>query len=187
MLRTDQQVAVINSVNMRAEQHGDNPVPACDINLSFETTAKVLNGFDKDLREALYVEEEPRNGQRRVPGTGKDDPLEGPRYRFSGVLGPLPIRKEWPGYKVGIIFGDIASSVEIDMSEVKVCKIKAEPKDGGTCGIALQLQCHPQKDVYGDLALILQKEVKLTLTPPTASELKKLEKAARKDDGPADD
>ena len=109
--------------------------------------------------------------------------------RFNGTLGPLAIKKEWPGYKVGIAWGDIASTVAIDLADVKVCKIKAEPKDGGTCGISLQMQCHPKKEDYGDLALLLQKEIKLSLTPPSASELKKMEKeqkeAAKKE--PEDD
>lgn len=79
---------------------------------------------------------------------------------------------------------------------MKVTKIKASPKDGGTCEVALQLQCHPKKEDYGDLALLLQKQIRLTLTPPTAAELKKLEKEAAEkknkgddddDDGPGGD
>lgn len=177
MLRCDEQVATVSNVNIRSENHGDDHVSACDINVTFETAAKVLDSFDKGLREAMYADDE-KSGQKRVPGTGAGE--DGPRLRFNGTLGPLAIKKEWPGYKVEIAWGDIASTVELALADVKVCKIKAEPKDGGTCGVALQMQCHPKKEDYGDLALLLQKEIRLTLTPPSASELKKLQRQADK-------
>ena len=191
MLRTNEQIATVNHVNIRAEQHGDQAVTGCDINIQFETGAKVLDSFDKDLRPALYTDEDPKSPQRRIPGAGREDPLSGPRFKFNGLLGPLAISKEWPGYKAQLVFGDIASSVDISLDAVKVTKIKASPKDGGTCQVNLQLQCHPAKDDYGDLALLLGKEVKLSLTPPSAAELKKLKKdEQKKDDGnepPEDD
>jgi hypothetical protein len=177
MLKCEAQIATVSNVNIRSENHGDDHVTGCDINVVFDTSAKVLDTFAKGLRNAMYSDDE-KSGQQRVPGTGAGD--EGPHLRFNGALGPLAIKKEWPGYKVAIAWGDIASSVKIDLSDVKVCKIKAEPKDGGTCGVALQLQCHPKKEDYGDLALLLQKQIELTLTPPSASELKKLQKEAEK-------
>jgi hypothetical protein len=180
MLRCDEQIATVSNVNIRSENHGDDHVTGCDINVTFETSAKVLDSFDKGLREAMYADDE-KSGQKRVPGTGAGE--EGPRLRFNGTLGPLAIKKEWPGYSVGIAWGDIASTVELSLGDVKVTKIKAEPKDGGTCAIGLQMQCHPKKEDYGDLALLLQKEIRLTLTPPSASELKKLQRDAEKKKG----
>lgn len=186
MLKCEEQEATIASVNVRAEKHGEDPVPACDVGIRFSTGAKVLDSFAKGLRAALYSDGEPV-GQRRVPGTGSGE--DGPKLRFNGTLGPLKIKKEWPGYKVGIVWGDLAGSINLQLGDVTVTKITAEPKDGGTCEIAAQLQCHPTKEAYGDLAQLNQREIRLTLTPPTASELKKIEKQRRdaEKDGDNDD
>jgi hypothetical protein len=176
MLRCDEQISTVSNVNIRSENHGDSHVTATDINFTFETGAKVLDSFAKGLRDLLYTDEE-KSGQKRIPGAG--DGEEGPRLRFNGTLGTLAIKKEWPGYKLGIQWGDIASSVDLEFADVKICKIKVDPKDGGTCGVAFQAQCKPAKEQYGDLALLLQKEIRLTLKPPTASDLKRIEKEAR--------
>jgi hypothetical protein len=178
MLKLKEQVAAITSVNLRTEKHGDKPVPACDIGIHFDSPAKVLDSFEKGLSEAMYAPEADAGNQTRVPGTG--DGMDGPRFRFNGVISAFKIKKEWPGYKAKIEWGDIATSLDMDISDIKVCKIQAEPKDGGTCGVSLQMQCHPQKDQYGDLALINGRDdVRITLSPPSAAELKKLEKAAK--------
>lgn len=180
MLRTDEQVATVSNVNIRSENHGDDKVTGCDINVSWDAPAKVLDSFDKRLRDAFYTDDAPSKAQRSLPGAASDG--DGPFLKFNGLLGPLTIKSEWPGYKVGIKWGDIASTVDVELGGVKVCKIKAEPKEGGTVGFSAQLQCHPKKEDYGDLALLLQKEIRLTLTPPTLAELKKIEKKAKKDE-----
>lgn len=188
MLKLKEQVTTIASVNMRTERHGEDPVPACDIGIHFESGSKILDSFEKGLSEAMYsaANDEPST-QRRIPGAEDPSAPEGPRFRFNGVISTFKIKKEWPGYKAVITWGDLASSVGVNLEDVKVTKISAEPKDGGTCGVSLQLQCHPEKEQYGDLAMINGREIRLTLIPPSASELKKLEKeAAKKKDGETD-
>lgn len=173
MLRTDEQVATVSSLNMRAERHGNQPVPACDINITFDAPGKVLDQFEKGLFDAFYTKEPPNKSQKELAGMEAD----GPFLRFNGTLGPLTLKQGIPGYKAEIVYGEIASSIKIALSDVKMTRVKAEPKDGGTCGFALQLQAHPVEGQYDQLALILQREVKVTLTPPSASELKALKKA----------
>lgn len=189
MLKCEEQIATVSNVNIRSENHGDESVTATDINFTFETGSKVLDSFAKGLRGLLYSDDEKSSGQSRVPGTGSGE--DGPQLRFNGVLGPLAIKKEGIGYKLGIQWGDIASTVSLDFADVKICKIKVEPKDGGTVAVALQAQCKPKKEDYGDLALLLQKEIRLTLTPPSAAELKRIEKkqkeAAEKAKGDEDE
>lgn len=185
MLKCEEQTATVSSVNPRAEIHGEDRVPACDVNIYFETGAKVLDSLIKGLRDAMYTDEDKKAGQQRIPGT---ESKGGASLRFNGSLGPLSIKKEWPGYKAGIIWGDLAGSVNLELADVKVTKIKVEPKDGGTCGISLQMQCHPQKSDAGELFALVQKEIRLTLTPPSAADLKRIEKeAASKGDGDGDE
>lgn len=173
MLKLNEQTATIASVNVRAEKHGDDPVPACDVGITFETGAKVLDSFGKGYREFLY--ENADGKQTRVPGSGDAD--EGPR-RSRPTLRPLSWDIEWPGYRAGIVWGDLAGSINLDIQSVTVKKIKARPMDGGTVEISLQLQCHPSKESYGDLAQLNQREIQLSLAPPSPSELKKLQKEA---------
>lgn len=165
MLKFTEQPATIASVNVRTEKHGEDPVPACDVGITFECGAKVLDSLGKGLRELLYANEDGK--QTRVPGTG--DAEDGPKRRFPN-LRPLGFDIEWPGYKAGIVWGDLASSITLDLSDVTVKKIKAAPKDGGTVEVSFQMHCHPRKELYGDLAQLNQREIRLTLAPPTPAE-----------------
>lgn len=183
MLKFTDQPATISSVNVRAEKHGEDPVPACDVGITFECGAKILDSLHKGLRDMLYVNEDGK--QTRVLGSGDAD--DGPKRRVP-ILRPLGFDIEWPGYKANIVWGDLAGSINLDLSDVTVKKIKAAPKDGGTVEINLQIQCHPPKESYGDLAQLNQREITLALAPPSASELKKLQKAAaEKSTGGEDD
>src|ERR1043165_9080378 len=121
MLRTDDQIALITSINPRAEKHGDDTVPACDIGLTFETGQRVLDHFHKDLRKFLYTEDAPKNAQLELKGTGNDTPY----LRFNGTLGPLKIEKEYVGYKAQIGWGEVAGSVQVALADVRVKRITA--------------------------------------------------------------
>lgn len=180
MLECDEQQCSVKSVNVRAEQHGDRPVPACDIGIGFETGCEILDQFESGLKDAFYTKEDKKK-QKPLPGT--DDPVSGPRLRFNGKIGELGIKWDGMGYKARLQWGDLAGSVDVKLSSIKIPKIKAELKDGGTCGLGLQLQCHPSEEAYGKLATLIGREgVRLTLTPPTAAELKKIEKEAKQRD-----
>lgn len=53
MLKCAEQNATVSNVNIRSENHGDAHVTGCDISVTFETTAKVLDTFAKGLRDAI--------------------------------------------------------------------------------------------------------------------------------------
>ena len=184
MLQVDEQQCTVKSVNVRAEQHGDRPVPACDVGILFETGCEVLDLFEEGLKDAFYTKD--KKVQKPLPGT--DDAVKGPRLRFNGKIGDLGINWEGIGYKAALTWGDMAGSVDVKLSAITVAKVKAELTDGGTVGLSLQLQCHPKQEHYGELASLIGREgVSLTLTPPTATELKKIEKSEKKKDGKKDD
>lgn len=174
MLKFQQQNAEISSVNNRVEIHGEDKIPACDIGIKVSTSAAVLDCFAPGLKDSMYAPPA-ASAQKRIRGTGKDDDA-GPTLRFPALLGPLKIKKDWPGYHIKIDWGDLASSVSIALDDVRVTKFTAEPKDGGTCELSLQVQCHPSKEQYGEIAMLQQREVRVDLTPPTADEIKKREK-----------
>ena len=121
----------------------------------------------------------------------------GPDRTFAKCGDLVFSEQEWPevvinwegiGYKAALTWGDMAGSVDVKLSAITVAKVKAELTDGGTVGLSLQLQCHPKQEHYGELASLIGREgVSLTLTPPTATELKKIEKSEKKKDGKKDD
>lgn len=179
MFQLEEQNCEVKSVNVRAEQHGDRPVPACDVGIRFETGCEILDQFEDGMKEAFFTKEDKKK-QKPLPGT--EEPIKGPRLRFNGKIAEIGIKHEGMGYKAELVWGDLAGSVNVKLSALKVAKIKAELMDGGTCGISLQLQGHPTEEAYGKLALLIGREdVRLDLTPPTAAELKRIEKEAKKE------
>jgi hypothetical protein len=151
MFSLNQETARVVSVNPRAEKHGETPVVACDIDLDLEMPASVLDQFASGLRAALYV---------------KAKQEEEPELRFDGVLGRLRIKTECLGYKAQVKWGDLAGSVDVTLADCKVHKFSVEPKQGGTCGVHLQIQAHPDERGLGQLCFLIARECEVSVTPP---------------------
>lgn len=168
MFHLADQSALVSSVSIGAELHGEERIPACYIDFQMDIGADVLDHFAPGLRGAFYVKQNAKQ-QKSLDGVpeGEKD-ADGPRLRFDGLLAPLKIKKEYSGYVAGIIWGDLAASVNLKLADTKLRKFTAEPKSGGSCGLSFQVQAHPDQDGYGVLAMLVQKEVKLTLEPPQA-------------------
>lgn len=129
--------------------------------------AEVLDQFASGLRGAFYARPATRK-QAALEGVEDAAPQDGPKLKFDGLLAPLKLKKEYTGYTVGIIWGDLAGSINLSLADAKVKKFVAEPKSGGSCALSFQVQAHPDQDGYGALAMLVQKEVKITLEPPKA-------------------
>lgn len=166
MFQIAEQTALISSVSIGAEMHGEERVPACYVDFSMDIGAEILDEFASGLRGAFYVK--PR--QQRLEGV---EDADGPRLRFDGLLAPLKLKKEYAGYVVRVVWGDLAGSVDFKLADSKIKKFVAEPKAGGSCGLSFQVQAHPDQNGYGVLAMLVQKEVKVTLEPPKADETPK--------------
>lgn len=166
MFQLDQQRATVQNVNVRAEKHGDESVIATDVNLEFDCSADALNQFDKGLTAVLFVK--PRNGaQKNLEGV---DELEGPALRFPGVLEEIRLAKECAGYRAQIVWGDLAGSINLALSDCRVHKFSAKAKQGGTVELRLQIQSRPDAPTIGQLAALIQKEVTVTLSPPAVED-----------------
>lgn len=163
MFAVTEQVATVSSVSIGSELHGEDPVPACYIDLSMELGAEVLDLFAKGLRSAFYAKPNPK--QQVIDGV--EEPA-GPKLKFDGILYPLKLKQECSGYTAHIVWGDLAGSVQVKLADAKVKKFRAEPKSGGSCSLSFQVQAHPSKEAYGELAMLQRREVKLTLEPPRA-------------------
>lgn len=165
MFQIIEAVALVSSVSIGAEMHGEERVPACYVDFSMEIGAEILDEFASGLRGAFYVK--PNARQQKLEGV---EETEGPRLRFDGLLAPLKLKKEYAGYTAGIVWGDLAGSINLKLVDAKIKKFVAEPKSGGSCALTFQVQAHPEQDGYGALAMLVQKEVKVTLEPPKADQ-----------------
>jgi hypothetical protein len=54
MLTLEKQKAKLTSLNLRAEVHGDERVPAADIRFSFDAPNELLSEFDPALKSSFY-------------------------------------------------------------------------------------------------------------------------------------
>lgn len=165
MLEFQDQVALVSNVAIRSEMHGEGPVSACYIDLQMELGAEVLDHFAKGLRSALYAS--PRPNQKPLEGV---EEATGPKLKFDGVMHPLKLKLECAGYNAQIVWGDLAGSVNVKLADAKLKKFRAEPKSGGSCALSFQVQAHPSKEAYGELAMLQRREVKVTLEAPKAGE-----------------
>jgi hypothetical protein len=163
MFEVTDQVSIVSSVSIGSELHGEDPVPACYIDLNMELGAEVLDQFAKGLRAAFYAKPNPK--QQALEGV---EEAAGPKLKFDGVMHPMKLKQEFTGYKAHIVWGDLAGSVQINLVDAKLKKFKAEPKSGGSCELSFQVQAHPTKEAYGELAMLQRREVKVTLESPKA-------------------
>lgn len=163
MFEVQEQVATVSSVSIGSELHGEDPVPACYIDFQMELGAEVLDHFSKGLRAAFYAKPNPK--QQGLDGMEES---AGPKLKFDGVMHPLKLKQEYTGYVAHIVWGDLAGSVQVRLTDAKVKKFRAEPKSGGSCALSFQVQAHPSKEAYGELAMLQRREVKVTLEAPKA-------------------
>lgn len=163
MFEVTDQIATVSSVSIGSELHGEDPVSACYIDFNLEVGAEVLDFFAKGLRSAFYAKPNPK--QQGLDGV---DEAAGPKLKFDGILHPLKLKQECTGYVAVIVWGDLAGSVNVKLTDAKVKKFRAEPKSGGSCSLSFQVQAHPSKEAYGELAMLQRREVKLTLESPKA-------------------
>jgi hypothetical protein len=163
MFEVTEQSATLSSISIGSELHGEDPVPACYIDLTMETGAEILDLFCKGLRSAFYARPNPK--QQPLDGV---EEASGPRLKFDGVLGPLKLKLECVGYTARIEWGDLASSVKVTLGDATIKKFKAEPKNGGSCALSFQVQAHPTKEDYGELAMLQRRDVRLWLDAPKA-------------------
>lgn len=128
-----------SSINIRAEHHGDEDVPACDI---------AIDGLmlKRDEFNALVGDEHAYDALWSVDK--KDKPiLDEPLFkRFK----PLQLRDKFDECSAVLELG--LNETEIELSDISIARIKFEPQVGGLVQTSVQLQCSPPVE---DMAQII--------------------------------
>ncbi len=154
----------LSSVNPRAELHGDDTKLAIDLKFAMTTGNDVLNAFDKSLKSALY-----KKGQSNVP---QQELLEAasdmPVLKFPN-LGPVSWDYEGVGYTLTVHYG-IDGKSDIVLGSVTVDNFKFDCKEGGSVATGYRVIAHPAENQLGKLCSMIQHDVDITLTPPSAEQ-----------------
>lgn len=152
----------LRSLNVRAEMHGGDPVPAADIGFRLTTSNKILDQFDPGLRHAFY---------RAPGGPGPDEPeLDGidaasetPELRTTSVAMPIKLIREYLGRNVVIDYG-LGGKRNIELSTCDINEFKADLKEGGTVDLDFRVQVSGLKEeVLGKLAALVRHDIKATI------------------------
>lgn len=164
--------AKLTSINARSEKHGPDQLhPAIDISFTMDAPNSILSSFDEKLLQSLYHNSEAAahdDGQDTIDGMEEISHL--PNLRFPN-LGPLKWAKDLSGYTVHIERG-LGGKNDIELVDCKVNEFRIDPKEGGTVQVKFRVQTSTNltEKIMGKLALLVQHEVPIMLTPPEVKE-----------------
>jgi len=163
MFELTEQRSKLANVNIRAELHGEETKIAVDLKIDIKVSNDVLSFFDPDLKAALY---EKANDAKQ--GELIDEPGHLPALKFPPMA---PIKWDWTGagYDAIVNYG-VSGKDDITMIQTEIDTFKFDCQDGGTVAISFRIIAHPTPDEIGRLSELVQREITLTLTPPSAED-----------------
>lgn len=160
MFSLNEQRAKLSNVNLRAELHGEDPKVAVDLKIEIKVSNDVLSEFDSDLKASLY-----KKDSDAAQGQLIDEPGHLPALKFPQMA---PIKWGWSGagYETVINYG-ISGKDDVVLLATDVDTFRFECCDGGTVGVSFRIVAHPTPDEIGRLSGLVQREITLTLIPPS--------------------
>jgi hypothetical protein len=154
------QTAKITGINPRAELHGEDPKPACDIIFEASMANTVLNRFAPGLLDAIYKQDENPDLVDQV------EEAQGLRVlRFPG-MSAFKWEFQGTGYKLTVDYGLGDDESNIKLGDITIDKFKLEPQQGGSVLVRWRTVAHPTEKDIGKLYGLIQRDVDLVLTPP---------------------
>jgi hypothetical protein len=135
MLKLENAVAKVASVNCRKERHGENLVLAVDVDLKISCTAEILDQLDPTLKEHVYGE-------------------HGPRYP---EIGSYSWRREFENHELKL--------GKSTFKEVTLRKISFTPDAGESVALSLQATWYPNAKDVGPLADLIGERVTISTVP----------------------
>jgi len=180
MFQLDYTPAKLVSVNPRAELHGDETEPACDIKFKVTLGNAALDMFDTRLLPALF-DAPPDGYEGDLADQGTDHPDDfRPFLRFREMT-KLNWDYKGAGYRLVIDRG-LDEKSNIYLIKTQIDKFKFELKQGGSVEMEFRVIAHPNADDFGKLCVLVAQEVDITLEPPSAEERAQMELDEMSDD-----
>ncbi|AKJ28758.1 hypothetical protein [Caldimonas brevitalea] len=153
----------VTGVNVRAEHHGPDQVPAADIKFELTTSNNILSEFDGALKSMLYKRDEEADRQAYVDGV---EPVTDLPLLRTSILEPLKLKKEYAGYTLTVDQG-ISDTSCIELGQCEVNNFVVDCKEGGSVTLKFRVQASGlQPSVLGKVASLIGREVEITLLPP---------------------
>jgi hypothetical protein len=147
---------MLQHINTRMENHGDDEVLTLDLKITADLQNRTLDQLSATLRRSLYD----ADGTEDLV-----DPDHTPHLR-NPQLGKL----HWAGKfsPVGFTFMDPDHDDDLHFYDAKLDRIGFLPKEGGTCAFEWRLQVHPgdAKVSAHVLSLLHRPDVRGTLDVP---------------------
>lgn len=163
----------IQSVNARAEMHGDKSVPAFDLKCEVNCSNDALIHFHPELRTMLYK----KNDQPDLVDQADPEAINALRFP---KMGALKWDFEGTGYSARVAYG-MGGKSDIMLGDVKVDGLRIAPQQGGTVLISFRVIAHPATDDVGRLCEMIQQTVEMDVVAPEPTTVQELfgdEKAA---------
>lgn len=157
------QTVKLVSFNPRAELHGESKVPAADLKIELKSSNDVLSEFHPSLKQSFY--------DKPSDATQEELDINGPgwlpRKRFPDI-GPIKLTKDFAGYTMTIHFG-VSGASDIKLLDVALDGFRFDMQDGGTVVTTFRAIVHPEESEAGRLYGLVQREIAVSLIPPSES------------------
>lgn len=149
------------SVNIRAEMHGQEPVPAVDMKFRLVGSNNLLGMFDTGLKSVLY---KPVAGPDDEPELDGIDPsTDMPELRSASIEMPIGLNKEYLGRNLVLDYG-LGGKSNIELAACDVNNFRVNCKEGGTVEIDFRVQASGvDEKALGKLGSLVKHDVKVTL------------------------
>jgi len=159
---------LLKSINVRAEMHGTEPVPAVDVYFVLTGSNDVLDQFDAGLKGIFYM---PANGKSVDPDLpGIEAATSMPQLRSTSIEMPVPLSREYLGRNLVIDFG-LGGKSNIELSACDVNAFKVNCQEGGTVETTFRVQASGlDEKSLGKISSLVKHEVKITLVASEASD-----------------
>lgn len=161
MLTLERQTARLTSLNLRAEKHGDENVPAADIKFSFEAPNELLSEFDPALKSSFYRKPDAQDAQAEM----LDTPGYLPKLRFPKIPG-IKWDAEMIGAQLTVHYGTGGKSDIV--LEVDVDSFAFDFKDGGTVSTSFRAKAKPDDKQVAKLYGLIQCDCDISLAAAAA-------------------
>lgn len=173
MLQLEKKTALVDSVNTRAEKHGEETKVAFDVFLSLNTDSKILGLFDTDLRKLLFCKPGEPPQAELLPDSEQEelrkDPEHLPALRFPKIEAIKWIEK-FPGYRIDFGVPSLFDDKDLSFLDVELDRFSFAPHDGGSVAMRFRAIIHPTPEQMAPLISLIQQKAEISLIPPAPPE-----------------
>ncbi|MHA6903175.1 hypothetical protein ACKZDW_04150 (plasmid) [Ralstonia syzygii subsp. celebesensis] len=148
--------AKLDSVNARAEIHGEERKPAFDLKFTVAMGNECLAFFAPELRSSLYKKSA---AQGELIDEERDSALRFPK------MGSFKWDWEGVGYKLTIPYG-IGGSSDIVVDGININGFRITPQEGSTVLVTFRAIAHLDEKVVGPLCSLIQRDTEISIDPP---------------------